>query len=141
MLSTRDANPGWRPTSIATSAFGEDNMSFARVYWADFAKGRIGSKCFDRPPNYNFITGVLPSGIAVNSRFIFWGAPSGIGRASLDGTDINPNFIVTGMAPTTILAANLMRHAFTGATLLVERSAPPASAEPRSMEQMSSQTS
>lgn len=86
----------------------------SHIYWTvhsrnDAPGGSIGRATIDGNPGSvspNFVTGALfsgvqnvPSGIAADNKFIYWGnqAVSGsIGRAALDGSDPDSNF-VTGV--------------------------------------------
>ncbi|HEU5004917.1 MAG TPA: DUF5050 domain-containing protein [Candidatus Saccharimonadales bacterium] len=57
-------------------------------------------------PSQSFITGLSSAGqVAVNNNYIFWvNSGTKIGRANLDGTNANPNFITSGSI--VALAAN-----------------------------------
>jgi hypothetical protein len=71
------------------------------VYWVNpTSPGSIGrAKINGTGANNNFIIGLdQPNGVAVDSKFIYWGDTAAIGRANLDGTGVNPNFITTGVA-------------------------------------------
>ncbi len=70
----------------------------AFVYWASPATpGSIGRANNDGTnPQPNFITGLRgPRNIAVNSNFIYWTSPNThrIGRANLDGSSVNQDFM------------------------------------------------
>src|SRR5262245_5331032 len=68
------------------------------VYWANgTTPGSIGrAKINGSGANNNLVTGLdAPTQVAVDSKFLYW-SESGtnrIGRANLDGTSPNPNFI------------------------------------------------
>jgi hypothetical protein len=72
------------------------------VYWANgTTQGSIGrAKINGTGANNNFVTGLnQPSGVAVDSKFIYWseGGTNRIGRANLDGSGVNPSFVTTGV--------------------------------------------
>jgi len=72
------------------------------VYWANSTDpGSIGrAKINGTGANNNLITGLnQPSAVAVDSKFLYWaeGGTNRIGRANLDGSNPNPNFITTGV--------------------------------------------
>ncbi len=65
------------------------------IYWVDFAAGSIVEANLDGNNIVPVITGLAaPSGIAVDSEHIYWTSGSvRIGRANLDGSNVQPNFI------------------------------------------------
>jgi hypothetical protein len=69
------------------------------VYWTDSNANTIArTKLNGTGTNLNLITGLdNPHGIAIDSKFIYWSqgnnTTGSIGRANLDGTGANPNFI------------------------------------------------
>jgi virginiamycin B lyase len=76
----------------------------AFVYWVNLSPNTIGRGTIDGNPdnvNQRLITvGTSDSGgnsvqvVAVDRQYIYWtGDPSVIGRANLDGSDVNPNFM------------------------------------------------
>jgi uncharacterized protein YjbI with pentapeptide repeats len=90
-------------------------VDYQHIYWANSSAGTIGRATLDGSNvNPNFITGANNSwGVAVDYEHIYWasdpsGFPSGpssdagtIGRAKLDGSNTNPNFITadTNLGP------------------------------------------
>ena len=94
--------------ALATLALAARADAF--VYWTNLQTGAIGRANLDGDPNSvnnNFIPGVNAQavGVAVDANYIYWaniatpapppeqGPPGAIGRASLDGTGVEPNFI------------------------------------------------
>jgi hypothetical protein len=76
------------------------------VYWTNLFGNSIGrAKINGTAPNDSFIPGIPsspgPSGIAVDSKFIYWeeqnGGAASIGRANLDGSGVNHQFISSGV--------------------------------------------
>jgi virginiamycin B lyase len=82
------------------------------VYWANSGNGTIGRAGLKSGGvvEQDFITGTgagTPSGVAVDAAHVYWAnddasGVGSIGRANLDGTGVDPNFIATtdGMAVT-----------------------------------------
>jgi hypothetical protein len=72
-----------------------------RVYWAD-AGGAIGRSNLDgSAPDRDFIDGLdWPCGVAVDDTYVYWGEAESqtIGRARLNGTEVDPAFIDTAGA-------------------------------------------
>jgi virginiamycin B lyase len=69
------------------------------VYWANSGTNSIGRAFANgAEPNPKFITGALvPEGVAVDANHIYWANGDGtIGRANLDGTNVQQHFINTG---------------------------------------------
>ena len=77
------------------------------IYWANFwghSVGRASLDLSDVKPGFISMPDRWPTGIAVDDRYIYWAnfnwnAPSTIGRANLDGTDVNQEFIQTLGSP------------------------------------------
>jgi hypothetical protein len=69
-----------------------------RVYWASFAnggRGQLGLASLDGSVSAaSLITGIdEPRSVAVDGNYLYWSSASAIGRARLDGSQANPNFI------------------------------------------------
>lgn len=77
------------------------------VFWADGLLNRVGAAAISSPfaPNGSFITGPVGlTGVAVDNAHLYWtnangeappsGPSSSIGRADLNGQNVNQNFIV-----------------------------------------------
>ena len=69
-----------------------------RLYWFQNGKPGRSSGANLNPPggNQDLLPGACIASVAVNSQFIYWTdfcTNGGIGRAKLDGSDLNPNFI------------------------------------------------
>ncbi len=80
-----------------------------QLFWANFPFGigmtdletRVSDSAFIGG-NWAFAGGVVyPCGLAANSSHIFWGNPyeGGLGRAGVDGGEVNPAFIGGGIRP------------------------------------------
>jgi hypothetical protein len=83
----------------------------AYVYYADEGvggkNGTIGRAENDgRHPDLHFIAAGHPRNLAVDGAHIYWANPQSIGRANLDGTDPDPDFIKTPSAFPADLAIN-----------------------------------
>ena len=68
-----------------------------RLYWFQNGSGKIEWANLNPPGgNQDLLPGACIASVAVNSQFIYWTdfcTNGGIGRAKLDGSDPNPNFI------------------------------------------------
>lgn len=95
---------------VLAGLLGVTSAASAEIYWANSGNGTgttIGSASNDGSgANQAFITTAIgddykyPRGVAANSRHIFWSAggqggvgPTGIGRAAVDGSGADPDFI------------------------------------------------
>jgi hypothetical protein len=99
------AGKGTAPCGVAVDA--------AHVYWGNYLGNTIGRANLDGTgANPSFITGANgPCGVAVDGSHLYWtnsgntggfSAPfnsSGIGRANLDGTGVEQNFLPSGLGP------------------------------------------
>ncbi len=101
--------PMWAAALAVTAASAFSGRADAAIYWtynsvsprgSHEVRGHIGRASLNgRHPNPRFITlkrKVMPWGVAVNRRHIFWTAisapPVGIGRANLDGSGVDQGF-------------------------------------------------
>jgi hypothetical protein len=92
-------------------------LASANIYWSGLFGGGVGSDTIDGnaanklPAFIPVADTTVPAGVAVDGKFIYWansasggsGTPS-IGRAGLDGSNINPTFITTDTSEPVALA-------------------------------------
>jgi hypothetical protein len=70
----------------------------SHVYWADRESGTIGRADLDGgDPNAALIGGLEhPCAVAIDSSYLYWVDTRGIGRAGLDGAQVEPGFVPIG---------------------------------------------
>jgi virginiamycin B lyase len=81
----------------------------AYVYWSNNATGTIGRANLDgSASDQEFITGAgAPSGVDVDSNYVYWANGGSIGRANIDGTGVDPDFIpLAGFSATADVKVN-----------------------------------
>lgn len=75
----------------------------AQVYWQS-RDGKIGRAGADgSSPDASFINAGGFSGLATNGTYLFWGRQDWLGRAAVNGTDVNQNFASPG-SPCAVIA-------------------------------------
>ena len=93
--------PGDNNNAGAVWAFGSPAPP-GNLYWDNPQGGTIGRDTADGNPanlNQSFITGIQAAGavgIAVDGQHIYWTNGTWIGRANLDGSHVNQQFVQTG---------------------------------------------
>jgi cysteine-rich repeat protein/probable HAF family extracellular repeat protein len=65
----------------------------SHIYWTNYNTGSIDRANLDGTGVQSFIAGANAFGVAADGTYIYWTGPSGIGRANLDGSDVNQSFI------------------------------------------------
>jgi virginiamycin B lyase len=111
--------PTLRPLALAlvllAGALGAAGEASAALYWAEAGNGtgtKIGRANNDgSSPNASFVTGATyPRAVAATSTHLYWASgnldAAAIGRASIDGTDVDHAFIDTSNCT----APNLLRY-------------------------------
>ena len=96
--------------TLAIGALALAARADAYIYFGNYGTGSVGRFNQNDPSDgrFDFIpngSGVgVDSGVAVDSTYIYWtDLPTGrIGRATLDGTNVNPNFITAAGLPTAV---------------------------------------
>ena len=90
------ASPGWAK-SRAPSSTDATGLGAASVYWDNPQAGAIGrSGGPPSQPDQSFITGIRQIdrlGVAVDRQYVYWTDGPWIGRANLDGSGVNQQFI------------------------------------------------
>jgi hypothetical protein len=85
--------------SPAAAALAPGQAAAARcIYWTNETAGTIGGALLNGTRvQQRFITGARDdeSGLAVDSRYIYWANAASIGRAQLNGTDVDQKFIAS----------------------------------------------
>jgi Thrombospondin type 3 repeat len=88
----------------AVAVFVSAPAAEAQVYWQS-RDGKIGRAGADASsPTADFISGAAGvSGLATNGTHLFWGRQDWLGRATVAGADVNPNFASAG-SPCAVIA-------------------------------------
>jgi virginiamycin B lyase len=92
----RDAAVAFATLAVAAFAFAA--RADALIYWANANTHTIGFATFDTKivdQNFIHVAGGFPNGVAVYGDYVYWTVPdaNAIGRAGMNGTDVNQTFI------------------------------------------------